>query len=40
MSTVEILVYLIRRGKITIERVAEQYKAQVNEVLQATATED
>lgn len=37
MSTVEMLVYLIQRGKITIERVAEQYKPEVNEVLQSTA---
>lgn len=35
MSTVEMLVYLIQRGKITIERVAEQYKPEVEKVLKS-----
>lgn len=29
MTTVEKLVYLIKRGAITIEQVAEQYRAEV-----------
>ena len=33
MSTVEMLVYLIRRGVITIDRVAPAYRAEVDTAL-------
>lgn len=34
MSTVDMIVYLIQRGKLSIDRVAEQYKSEVEVILQ------
>ena len=37
MSTLEMLVYLIRRGVLAIDRVAPAYRAEVDAALQGDA---